>query len=117
VPRVQRHVERVWVLEGGRLALVDQRVHVDPEIAQQPIADVRMGELVLDDRDRGAEVVERRRVARGAQVGGGADQLGVGGDGEDAPDALQVLRRHVPEPFDELPRGEPLADLVLRPRS
>ncbi len=62
-------VERVGVLEGRRLALVDQRAHVDAEVAEQPVADVRVRELVLDDRDRRAEVVERRRVLRGAQVG------------------------------------------------
>ena len=48
-----------------------------------------------------------------AQVRGRADQLGVRGHGEDAADALQVLRRHVLQPLDELAGGEVLAHLVL----
>ena len=98
------------------LALVDQRRHVDAEIAQQAVADVGVRELVLDDRDRGAEVVQRGRVRGRAQVRGRGDQLGVGGHGEDAADPLQVFRRHVLQPLDQLAGGEMRADLVLGPR-
>ena len=52
----------------------------------------------------------------GAQVGRRADQLGVGGDGEDPPDALQVLGRHVLQALDELAGREVLAHLVLAAR-
>jgi hypothetical protein len=72
-----------------------------------------MGELVLDDRDRRAEVVERRGVLGGAQVGGSADQLGVSRDREDPADALEIFRRHVLQALDELAGGEMLADFVL----
>ena len=116
VPGVQRHVEGVRVLELARLALVDQRLHVDAEVAQQAVADVRVRELVLDDRDRRAEVVQRGRVRGRAQVRGGGDELGVRGDGEDPADALQVLRGHVLQALDQLPGGEVLPDLVLAAR-
>ena len=55
-------------LNARRLALVDQLVDVDPEVAEQPVSDVGVGELVLDDRDGRAEVVERR--ARAGRPGG-----------------------------------------------
>ena len=116
VPGVERHVEGVRVLERLRVALVDQLVHAHAEVAEQPVADVGMGELVLDDRDGRAEVVERRRVGGGAQVGRRAHELGVGGDREDPPDALQVLGRHVLEALDELARRQVLAHLVLTAR-
>ena len=47
VPGVERDVERVGVLERRGLALVDEPAHVDAEVAEQPVADVRVGELVL----------------------------------------------------------------------
>ena len=53
------------------------------------------------------------RVLGGAQVGRRADELGVGRHREDAPDALQVLRRHVLQALDQLARLQVLADLVL----
>jgi len=117
VPRVERDIERVGIFERLRLSLVDQRRHVDAEVAEQPIADVGVGELVLDDRHRRAVVVERRGVLGGAEVCRSADQLGVGGDGEDAPDPAQVLGGHVRQALHELAGGETLSDLVLGPRS
>ena len=44
---------------------------------------------------------------------GRADELGVGGHREDAPDPLQVLGGHVLQALDELAGREVLADLVL----
>ena len=77
---------------------------------------MRVRELVLDDRDRRAEVVQRGRVRGRAQVRGGGHELGVGGHGEDPADALQVLRGHVLQALDQLPGGEVLPDLVLAAR-
>ena len=114
-PGVERDVEGVRVLERGGIALVDQPVHVDAEIAEQPVADVGVRELVLDDRDRRAVVVQRRRVLGRPEVGRRADELGVGRHGEDAADPAQVLGGHVLQALDELALREVLADLVLGP--
>ena len=56
------------------------------------------------------------RVLGGAQVGGRADELGVGRDREDPPHPLQVLGRHVLEALDELAGREVLLDLLLGSR-
>jgi hypothetical protein len=71
VPGAKGDVEGVWVLEGPWVAFLDQLVHVDAQIPEQPVADVGVRRLVLDDRDDGAEVVERMCVLRGTQVGAG----------------------------------------------
>src|SRR4029453_551025 len=49
----------------SRLTLVDELVHVDAEIAEEPVGDVRVRQLVLDDRHRRAEVGEG--LSRGAR--------------------------------------------------
>ena len=85
---------------------VDQWVQIGQSISVSP----------TDIDEKTVRLIARGRVLGGAQVGGRADELGVGGHGQDAADPLEVLGGHVLQALDELSGREVRADLVLGPR-
>ena len=75
---------------------------------------MRVTQLVLDNRQRGNEVVHRRAVLGRGVVTGGADQLGVGRDREDVHEGLPVLVGHLIGALDDMPLGDALEQLRVR---
>ena len=100
-PVHQRLVEAVWVLELLRRPLVQQLIPVHPEVLEEPVGDVRMAQLILDDRRGRDHRVGRGRVLRGHVVRGGAHELGITLYRQLADQRLLVRIGHVGFGFDD----------------
>ena len=109
-PGVQGHVEGVGVAKALRVAAEDQLFLVLAELLEDVVRDVRVRELILDDRDPGHERVDRRGALGGEIVGRSGDQLGVAGHDQGVLELAQVLRRHLRGRLDELARLDHLLE-------
>jgi hypothetical protein len=94
-PVLERMIEAVRVLELVRLAAVHQLFLVEAQVLEKAVGDVRVRELVLDDRGRRHHRVRRGRVLRGSEVGGRGDELGVGLHQELYDERLPVALGHL----------------------
>ena len=101
-PRLERNIERVRVAERLRVPLEDQRLLVVAELLQDVVCDVRVGKLVLDDRDAGHEGVDAGSALGGHVIGRSRDQLSVAGDDERVLQLFQILGGHLRSGLDEI---------------
>src|SRR5579875_2350534 len=72
-PAIQWYIKSVGIFEMARLALKDQLFCIDTQVTPQAIGDVRVDQLILDDREGRAEIIERGCVDGGVVVRRGAN--------------------------------------------
>src|SRR5437870_386307 len=58
-PAIQRHIKGVGIFELMRVALKDKFFGIHPQITQQSVSNMRVAQLILNDRDGGAKSIER----------------------------------------------------------
>ena len=108
-PVVQRLIEAVRMLEFVGLATVHEVLFGLTHVLEQSVGDVRVRELVLDDRVRTDLRIGRWGVPGRPPVRGSAHELGVGLNRELHHQRFSVALGHVRDALDH----EPFVDLLL----
>src|SRR6266571_635553 len=101
-PAIQWHIKGIGIFEISRIPLKDQFFRVHTKVAQQAIGDMRMSQLVLDDRDSRTEGIQRRRMDSRVVVGWCTNQFGISRDGEYSLHPFQVDWTHMFNRLNEL---------------
>jgi hypothetical protein len=107
-------IEPVRVLELVRLPPVHEVLLVDPEVLHDAVRDVRVPQLVVDDRRHRNAAVDRGGVPGRQVVGRRTHELGVALHRELGEQRLLVARGHVLLGLDHEAVGDPVDQLLFR---